>query len=152
MRKGLFEEARGGTLFLDEVADLPLAMQPKFLRAIQEQEGSRLGSNTVIEYDVRVVSASNRSLRRAVEVGEFREDLFYRLYAVEIVVPPLRERRGDMMALALSFLSDVWKLFKKSIPGFAPELLARFEGYSWPGNVRQLLHEIERLVALTPEG
>jgi len=151
-RKGLFETAKGGTLFLDEVADLPAVMQPKFLRAIQEQEGSRLGSTHVIPYDVRVISASNRSLRGAVDAGLFREDLFYRLYAVEIGVPPLRERRADIVPLALGFLSDVCRRFNKHVPGYTAELLARFEGCAWPGNVRQLLHEVERLVALSPEG
>lgn len=151
-RKGRFEEARGGTLFLDEVADLPLAMQPKFLRAIQEQEGTRLGANDVIEYDVRVISASNRPLREEVAAGRFREDLFYRLYSVEIVVPPLRERADDIVPLAMGFLRDVCRRFDKSIPGFSTALLGRFERYGWPGNVRQLLHEVERLVALAPDG
>ena len=151
-RKGRFEEARGGTLFLDEVADLPVSMQPKFLRAIQEQEGSRLGSNELISYDVQVISASNRSLREEVAAGRFREDLFYRLFSVEIVVPPLRERADDIVPLATTFLQDVCRRFDKNIPGFTPKLLAQFETYDWPGNVRQLLREVERLVALSPEG
>jgi transcriptional regulator with GAF, ATPase, and Fis domain len=151
-RKGRFEEARGGTLFLDEVADLPLNMQPKFLRAIQEQEGSRLGSNDIIKYDVRIISACNRSLRAQVEAGQFREDLFYRLYAVEISIPPLRDRRDDIVPLAMGFLSDVCRRFNKTVPGFEPELLRQFEEFAWPGNVRQLLREVERLVALAPEG
>ena len=151
-RKGRFEEAKGGTLFLDEVADLPASMQPKFLRAIQEQEGTRLGSNDVIPYDVRVISASNRSLRAEVAAGRFREDLFYRLFSVEIVVPPLRERAADIVPLATTFLRDVCRRFSKTIPGFTPALLAQLESYEWPGNVRQLLREVERLVALSPEG
>jgi len=151
-RGGRFEEAAGGTLFLDEVADLPLSIQPKFLRAIQEGEGTRLGSGQVRRYDFRVVSASNRDLRAAVARGAFREDLFYRLFAVEVRVPPLRERPEDIPALAHAFLQDTCRRFGKEILGFAPEVLTLFERHPWPGNVRQLKREVERLVALTPHG
>jgi len=151
-RGGRFEEAHGGTLFLDEIADLPLPMQPKFLRAIQEGEGTRLGSSRVVRYDLRLISATNRNLHEAVATGAFRQDLFYRLFAVEIVVPPLRERREDVAPLALAFLDDVCRRFGKSLAGFSSELLATFEAYHWPGNVRQLRREVERLVALTPAG
>jgi len=151
-RAGRFEEADGGTLFLDEVADMPISMQPKFLRAIQEGEGRRLGGAASVRYDLRLISASNRDLRQAVQSEAFREDLYYRLFAVEIVVPPLRERRVDIAPLALVFLEDVCRRFNKKLAGFSNEVLSLFESYHWPGNVRQLRHEVERLVALTPEG
>ena len=151
-RKGRFEEADGGTLFMDEIRDMPLIMQPKFLRVIQEGEGYRLGSNKQIHYDLRIISATNRDLRKEVADGLFREDLFYRIFSVDIYIPPLRERREDIIPLAMLFLHDVSKRFKKKVAGFPPEMLSFFEEYSWPGNVRQLLHEVERLVALTPEG
>jgi transcriptional regulator with GAF, ATPase, and Fis domain len=151
-RKGRFEEADGGTLFLDEIADMPMGIQPKFLRAIQEGEGSRLGSNKSVQYDLRLISATNMDLNKAVEDGQFRKDLFYRIFSVEIHIPPLRDRREDIVPLATLFLSKVSKRFKKKNAGFPTEVLNFFEGYEWPGNVRQLLHEVERLVALTPEG
>ena len=149
-RSGRFEEARGGTLFLDEVADIPLSMQPKFLRAIQENEGARLGSNRLISYDASIISASNRNLRDLVEIGLFRQDLFYRLFAVEIVIPPLRERREDIAALTVAFVQDVCHQFDKTLCGVSKELISVFERYPWPGNVRQLRREVERVVALTP--
>jgi transcriptional regulator with GAF, ATPase, and Fis domain len=151
IRKGRFEEAKGGVLFLDEIGEMPLMVQPKFLRAIQEQEGSRLGSSEIIPYDVRLISATNRDLAQEVEKGDFREDLFFRLFSVEIEIPPLRERREDILPLALSFLEETNLKFNKNVVGFSPDLLALFEEYPWPGNVRQLLKEVERLVALTRE-
>lgn len=151
-RGGRFEEADGGTLFLDEIGDMPLAIQPKFLRVIQEGEGIRLGSNKPVRYDLRIISASNKDLRHEVEKGRFREDLFYRIFSVEIYIPPLRERREDIVPLTLFFMNRVSRRFKKQVKGFSPELLYFFEGYPWPGNVRQLLHEVEHMVALTPEG
>jgi len=151
-RGGRFEEADGGTLFLDEIGDMPLAMQPKFLRVIQEYEGSRLGSNKSIRYDLRIISASNKDLRHEVETGRFREDLFYRIFSVETYIPPLRERREDIVPLALFFMNKVSRRFKKKVAGFSPDLLNFFEECPWPGNVRQLLHEVEHMVALTPEG
>lgn len=151
-RMGRFEEATGGTLFLDEIADMPLSMQPKFLRAIQEMEGVRLGSNKLHHYDFRIVSASSKDLRDEVKAGRFREDLFFRLFSIDIRLPPLRERRDDILPLIMLFLEQVSKRFKKRTRGFTPTLLTLFETYAWPGNVRQLEHEVERLVALTPEG
>ncbi len=148
-RKGRFEEASGGSLFLDEIGEMPIVVQPKFLRAIQEQEGCRLGSNVIIPYDVRIISATNRDLAQEVKQGGFREDLFFRLFSVEIEIPPLRERREDILPLALLFLKDTNRRFKKKVTGFSPDLLRLLEEYSWPGNVRQLLKEVERLVALT---
>jgi transcriptional regulator with PAS, ATPase and Fis domain len=151
-RKGRFEEANGGTLLLDEIADMPLTIQPKFLRAIQEGEGSRLGSNKIINYDFRIISATNKDLRTELEESRFREDLFFRLFSVEIHLPPLRDRKADIVPLAVAFLEEISRRFNKKIAGFSAELLNLFEDYSWPGNVRQLRSEVERLVALTPEG
>ncbi|MBF0285239.1 MAG: sigma 54-interacting transcriptional regulator [Magnetococcales bacterium] len=151
-RKGKFEEAEGGTLFLDEVGEMPLSIQPKFLRAIQEREGCRLGGNTVRPYRFRLVSATNVDLRERIRTHQFREDLFYRLYSVEIKIPPLRERREDILPLAAAFLDETRTRFGKWIEGLTPDVVEMFENYAWPGNVRQLRQEIERLVALTPEG
>ncbi|GAK53933.1 sigma54 specific transcriptional regulator, Fis family [Candidatus Moduliflexus flocculans] len=151
-RRGYFEEASGGTLFLDEIADMPLNVQPKFLRAIQEGEGYRLGGKRLMKYDLRLISATNKSLQAEVNAGRFREDLFFRLFAVEIALPPLRERKEDIAPMAFAFLEDVCHRFEKRIAGFAPDVLNLFEAYRWPGNVRQLRREIERMVALTPQG
>jgi transcriptional regulator with PAS, ATPase and Fis domain len=151
-RGGYFEEADGGTLFLDEIGDMPPAIQPKFLRIIQEGEGNRLGSSKPVHYDLRIISASNKDLRQEVKEGRFREDLFYRIFSVEIPIPPLRERREDIVPLTLFFMNKVGKRFNKKLAGPSPELLTLFEDYPWPGNVRQLLHEVEHLVALAPEG
>ena len=148
-RSGRFEEAEGGILFLDEIGEMPLVVQPKFLRAIQEQEGSRLGSSELISYDVRLISATNKNLADEVRQGRFREDLFFRLFSVEIEIPPLRDRVEDILPMALSFLEEINTKFEKKVAGFSPALMALFEEYPWPGNVRQLLKEVERLVALT---
>lgn len=151
-RMGRFEEAAGGTLFLDEISEMPLAIQPKFLRAIQEKEGMRLGGNRLHRYDFRIISASAKNLQDEVAAGRFREDLFFRLFSVDMTLPPLRERVLDILPLAMMFLEVVNRRFNKKVLGFSPETLARFESFSWPGNVRQLEHEVERLVALTPDG
>ena len=151
-RKGVFEEASGGTLFLDEIGEMPLEIQPKILRAIQEEEGQRIGSNVFFKYDLRLISASNRDLSEEMNQGRFREDLFFRLFSVEITLPPLRDRKEDILPLSLHFLKLTNERFGKNIPGFSPEVLSLFETYGWPGNVRQLQKEIERLVALTAEG
>jgi transcriptional regulator with PAS, ATPase and Fis domain len=129
---------------------MPLVVQPKFLRAIQEQEGCRLGSSKIIQYNTRLISATNRNLAGEVEKGNFREDLFFRLFSVEIEIPPLRKRKEDILPLAISFLEDINRKFKKTVAGFSPPLLGLLESFPWPGNVRQLLKEVERLVALTP--
>jgi transcriptional regulator with GAF, ATPase, and Fis domain len=150
-RKGKFEEAHGGTLFMDEIRDMPMVIQPKFLRVIQEGEGSRLGSNQINRYDMRIISATNKDLRQEVAEGLFREDLFYRIFSVDIYIPPLRERREDIVPLSLFFIDNISRRFMKKNIGVLPEVLDFFEDYTWPGNVRQLIHEIERLIALTPE-
>lgn len=151
-RRGRFEEADGGTIFLDEIADMPVSIQPKFLRAIQEGEGSRLGSNKLLKYDFRVISATNKDLKKEMEEGRFRDDLYFRLFSIELYLPALRERRDDIVPLATAFLGDISKRFNKKVGGFSPEVFDLFERYSWPGNVRQLRKEIERLVTLTPSG
>ncbi|MBF0424202.1 MAG: sigma-54-dependent Fis family transcriptional regulator [Magnetococcales bacterium] len=151
-RKGRFEEADTGTLFLDEIADLPLAIQPKFLRVLQDGEVTRLGSNKVTRLQFRVISATNKDIRQEVAAGRFREDLYYRLFSVEVHIPPLRERREDILPLAESFLRETCRRFQKRVGGFSPAVIHLFENYGWPGNVRQLRREVERLVTLTPEG
>ena len=151
-RKGRFEESSGGTLFLDEIADMQLSVQPKFLREIEEQEGRRLGGNTTISYDLRLISATNKEIMGAVRKGVCREDRYFRLFSVERIVPPLRKRPEDIIPLALHFLTQTCTRFDKQVAGFSNELLRLFERYPWPGNVRQLMREVERLVALTPSG
>ena len=150
-RKGRFEKATGGTLFLDEIGDMALHIQPKFLRAIQEGEGSRLGSNKTIHYDARLISASNKNLVREVEKNNFREDLYFRIFSIDIEIPPLRQRLDDILPLALTFLNETNTRFEKNIEGFSGEIIQLFEAFPWPGNVRQLKKEIERLVALTKD-
>ncbi|MBF0624043.1 MAG: sigma-54-dependent Fis family transcriptional regulator [Magnetococcales bacterium] len=151
-RPGKFEEADGGTLFLDEIADLPGPLQPKFLRVLQEGESCRLGSNKVRKLRFRTISATNKDIRREVAAGRFREDLFYRLFSVDIALPPLRERPEDILPLAQAFLKETGRRFRKKVAGLSPEVVGLLESYAWPGNVRQLRREIERLVTLTPEG
>jgi transcriptional regulator with GAF, ATPase, and Fis domain len=151
-RPGYFEQAKGGTLFLDEIAEMPLHIQPKFLRVLQESEGRRLGGSRDIQYDFRVICASNKDLKQEVREGRFREDLYFRLFSVELYVPPLRERTEDIAPLALAFLEETSRRFGKKPAGFAPEVMDRFRAYHWPGNIRQIRQEIERLVALTPDG
>ena len=151
-RTGRFEEATGGSLFLDEIGEMPMMIQPKFLRVLQENEGSRVGSNTLEKYDFRLISATCKNLKQLVDEGSFREDLYFRLFSVEIHIPPLRERVEDIIPMALMFASRVSKKFKRTVAGFDKETLKLFETFPWPGNVRQLIHEIERLIALTPEG
>lgn len=152
IRKGRFEKAKGGTFFLDEIGDMALHIQPKFLRAIQEGEGSRLGSNKIIKYDVRLISASNKNLAQEVKKGTFREDLFFRIFSIDIELPPLRQRQDDILPLALTFLGETNNRFQKNTEGFSSEIIQLFEAFPWPGNVRQLKKEIERLVALTKDG
>lgn len=149
-RGGHFEAASGGTLFLDEIGALPIEIQPKFLSVLQELAGRRLGSDEVVKYDFRLISANDRDLRALVDEGRFRDDLYHLLFAVQIEVPPLRRRREDIVPLAQWLLADTSKRFQKTLTGFAPETLTRFERFHWPGNVRQLRREIERMVALAP--
>jgi DNA-binding NtrC family response regulator len=148
-RRGLLETADGGTCFLDEVGELSLPLQAKLLRALQERSVRRVGGNTSIPVDVRVVAATNRDLRRRVDEGAFREDLFYRLNVVLMRVPPLRERAGDVPLLAQHFLGRYAASSGKACTGFAREAVDRLTAYAWPGNVRELEHAVERAVALS---
>jgi DNA-binding NtrC family response regulator len=147
-RAGKLELADGGTLFLDEIADAPLALQAKLLRVLQDGEVERVGSNHRRRIDVRVVSATNRSLERAIAAGEFRNDLYYRLRVIQIEVPPLRERREDIPYLAAHFLRRFGQRRPGGVPGITHEALRLLEDYPWPGNVRELENVIERAVVL----
>jgi two-component system response regulator PilR (NtrC family) len=147
-KMGLFEVANGGTLFLDEVGELPLAMQVKLLRAIQERVIKRVGGNEDIRIDVRIIAATNRDLEAAVAKGTFREDLFYRLNVILISTPSLRDREGDISLLAEHFLKKNALKYPSAPRSFDPEALAALENYNWPGNVRELENVIERAVTL----
>ena len=145
-KRGLFELADGGTLFLDEVAELPLELQAKLLRVLQEREIRPLGAAREKRVDVRVVAACNRDLESEVRAGRFREDLFYRLNVFPLSVPPLRERRSDIVLLAKHFLKRYSIEYSSGVLGFAQEALDRLTRYEWPGNVRELENEVQRLV------
>ncbi len=147
-RVGRFELADGGTLFLDEIGELPLEMQVKLLRVLQEQEFEPVGSSRTIRVDVRVIAATNRDLQEAVRTGRFRPDLFYRLNVFPIEVPPLRERRADIPQLVMFFLSRFSRNLGKRITAVAPETMQHLCAYEWPGNVRELQNVIERAVVL----
>jgi len=149
-RVGRLELAHQGTIFLDEVGDIPLELQPKLLRALQEKEFERLGSTRTIKTDVRIVAATNRDLTKLVASGQFRSDLFYRLNVFPIVVPPLRERGDDIPLLVQYFLSKFSQRMKKNIDIVPPEGMRALCKYSWPGNIRELEHVIERAVILSP--
>jgi two-component system, NtrC family, response regulator len=147
-RKGRIEMAHGGTLFLDEIGDLPLALQSKLLRFLQEHQLERLGGRSAITVDTRVIAATNTDLKRAMRDKLFREDLYYRLGVVVITLPPLREREGDVMLLAETFLRRIVTEQNKKISGFSQQALRAIESYSWPGNVRELENRIERAVIM----
>jgi DNA-binding NtrC family response regulator len=144
-KPGLIEMAHRGTVFLDEIGEMPLALQSKLLRAIQERQVRRVGATSLITVDVRVVSATNRDLREAAAHGQFREDLFYRINVIAITLPPLRERAGDVTLLAHAFLR---KFGADRISSFEDDALAALEAYAWPGNVRELQNVVERACAL----
>jgi len=148
-RRGLFETAAGGTCLLDEVGELSAALQAKLLRALQEQTIRRVGGNDWISVDVGMIAASNRDLKKRVEEGSFREDLYYRLNVVSIGVPPLRERLADVPLLAQHFVDKYARLTRKPARGLAREALDVLGAYHWPGNVRELENAIERAVALS---
>jgi len=146
---GLFRAAAGGVVFLDEVADMPMSMQAKLLRVLEEQEVVPLGDSFPRKVDVRVLSATNRDLRAEVAAGRFREDLYYRLAVFPISLPPLRERREDIALLSTRFLAIASEQQRKPIAGLDSAALELLTKYDWPGNVRELRNEIERAVALT---
>jgi DNA-binding NtrC family response regulator len=147
-KPGMFEVADRGTLFLDEVGELPLGLQVKLLRALQEREIRRVGSTRLVSVDVRLVSATNRDLAESVRKREFREDLFYRVNVIAITLPPLRERTGDVALLAYHFLSRYGRNRERPLEGVEPAALHLLEGYTWPGNVRELQNVVERACAL----
>jgi two-component system response regulator PilR (NtrC family) len=148
-KEGLFELADGGTLFLDEVGDLPLALQVKVLRAIQEKSFRRVGGTHDQQVDARIVSATNRRLEEEVVRGRFREDLYYRLNVIEIPLPPLRERKDDIALLVDHFIEKYARELGKDVKGMSDEALAKLLAYRFPGNVRELENVIERAAALT---
>lgn len=148
-RVGRFEQAHGSTLFLDEIGELPLELQAKLLRVLQEREFQRLGSSETLRVDVRVIAASNQDLAAMVEQGKFRQDLYYRLNVVPLEVPPLRQRLSDIPLLVHYFLEKICRLEQVPLKRFARETLDRLSTYSWPGNVRQLENAVEMAVAMS---
>ncbi len=151
-RIGRFELADGGTVFLDEIGEMSPALQVKLLRVLQQREFERLGGTKTIKVDVRIITATNIDLEKAVQIGKFREDLYYRLNVIPIGIPPLRERVEDMPLLIEHFLNHFNRSKKKSIKGFTPEAMNLLLIYRWPGNIRELENLIERLVILKGEG
>jgi DNA-binding NtrC family response regulator len=148
-KPGKFELANGGTLLLDEVGEMPLALQPKLLRVLQEREVDRLGDTRPVTVDVRVIATTNRSLRDDVDAGRFRADLYYRLNVVPITIPPLRERPEDIPALAKHFLRKHEPRSQSGLFEISPELAAQLQEHDWPGNVRELENSIRRALALS---
>ncbi|NOY76416.1 MAG: sigma-54-dependent Fis family transcriptional regulator [Calditrichaeota bacterium] len=146
---GLVQQADRGTLFLDEVSEMSLATQVKVLRFLENGEVRRLGDSESTHVDVRLIAATNKDLRQEVEKQTFREDLFYRLHVIPIILPPLRERRDDIELLAYHFLEEFNRKLNKSVKGFSKRALVLLKNYSWPGNIRQLRNVIERIVALS---
>ncbi|HVO22556.1 MAG TPA: nitrogen regulation protein NR(I) [Candidatus Margulisiibacteriota bacterium] len=149
-RAGVFEIAQGGTLFLDEIGDMPLELQAKLLRVVQERELTRIGGREVIKVDCRIIAATNQDLERAVQQGRFREDLYFRLKVVPIVVPPLRQRRGDIPELVAYFIEKVNREMGTNISGVSPEAQAVLNAHDWPGNVRELENTLVRAAVLAP--
>ena len=148
LKKGKLELADGGTLFLDEIGELPLPLQAKLLRALQEREFERVGGTRPLRVDFRLIAATNRDLEAAVKSGAFRQDLFYRLNVVSLVLPPLRDRREDIPALADYFVRKHAVRSGRHVHGLHPDALARLMKYDWPGNVRELENVIEQALAL----
>lgn len=150
-KKGKFEFANGGTIFLDEIGEMSANIQVHLLRVLEEKEFTRVGGNEPIRVDVRVISATNKDLRKAIEKQEFREDLYYRLNVVNIELPPLRERKEDVPLLAEHFLNKFAADNRKEVTGFSPDAMEFLLGYDWPGNVRELENAIERAVILAKD-
>jgi two-component system response regulator HydG len=148
-RAGLFARANGGTLFLDEIGELPLALQPKLLRALQERKVRPVGSDDELPFDARVVTATNRDLESAVDENRFREDLFFRINVIHVALPPLRARGGDVLLLAQHFVDRYAGQAGKAVSGISAAAAERLLAYAWPGNVRELENCIERAIALT---
>jgi formate hydrogenlyase transcriptional activator len=146
---GRFQAAEGGTLFLDEIGELPLELQPKLLRVLQEKEFERVGSNRTLRVDVRIVAATNQDLWDMVEEGDFRADLYYRLNVYPVTIPPLRHRREDIPALVRHYVRHFAERHSRSIREIPDDLLMTMTGYRWPGNIRELQNFVERSVILT---
>src|SRR5579871_3192216 len=147
-KRGLFELADKGTLFLDEIGEIPLSLQAKLLRVLEEQTFRRLGGLRDIRVDLRIVAATNKNLREAVKEGAFRQDLYYRLNVIQLVVPPLRERPQDIPPMAHFFIEHYNRKFKRQVEGFSPEAESLLLAHDWPGNVRELRNAIERAMIL----
>ena len=148
MRVGRFEQCDGGTLFLDEIGEMPMHVQTKILRVLQEGEFSRVGGNETLKTDVRIIAATNRNLEKEVEVGRFREDLFYRLNVVRVHLPPLRERPEDIPLMARFFVDRLAKKRNNPRLRLSEDAYALMESYNWPGNVRELENTIQRATVL----
>ncbi len=151
-RKGRFEHAHGGTLFLDEIGDMPLTLQAKLLRALENGEIVRIGANDPIKVDVRIIAATNKDLQKEVDAGRFRQDLYFRLKVGTIKLPPLREHREDVPQLVSHFLKDFAKRDNKPVPKVSPGVWKAFEGYDWPGNVRELRNLLDSMTVLDLDG
>ncbi len=147
--EGLFQSANGGTVFLDEIGDMPVALQVKLLRVLQERTVRPVGATQSAPVDVRIVSATHRDLDAAIREGQFREDLYYRLNVVSFTLPPLRDRREDVPLLAGHFLTNIARKYGKTVNAFSADALQRLVKYDWPGNVRELVNVVEQVVALT---
>jgi two-component system response regulator AtoC len=150
-KKGLFQEAEGGTIFLDEIGELPLSLQVKLLRVLQENELRPVGDSKSMKIDVRVVAATAKNLEEEVEAGTFRQDLFYRLNVMTLKLPPLNERTEDIPLLCKRFIAQFNEILDKNISGLAPEAMTRLLEYSWPGNVRELENSIERAMVIADD-
>ena len=149
MKKGQFELASGGTLFLDEIGEMPLNLQPKLLRAIQEREITRLGATKSVKIDVRIVSATNANLPAMISEGKFREDLFYRLNTVPVAIPPLRERKEEILPIAERFLRQSCEEFNLGAKSFSEAAVKDLENYDFPGNIRELISVVQRATILS---
>jgi two-component system response regulator AtoC len=147
-RPGLFVQASGGTLFLDEIGELPLSLQPKLLRALQERAVRPVGADLEVPFDARIIAATNRNLESAVEEGRFRQDLYFRIDVIRVDIPPLRERGNDVLLLAQHFIDRCARKVGKAVVGLSPAVAKRLLDYPWPGNVRELQNCIERAVTL----
>ena len=147
--KGLFAEAHGGTIFLDEIGDLLLSLQTKILRVLQEKQFYPVGASKPVQVDVRIITATNKDLKKEVKEGRFREDLYYRIHVIPVHMPPLREKREDIPPLVEYLVNKFGKKMKKKVKGLTPQAMQRLMSYNWPGNVRELENTIEYAIAMT---
>jgi two-component system, NtrC family, response regulator HydG len=147
-RRGAFEVAHSGTIFLDEIGELPPALQPKLLRALEQKEIKRVGGNETIRVDVRILAATNRNLKEDMTRKAFRDDLYFRISTVTLHVPPLRERRGDIAPIALHFLSEIAPKAGRPLTGLSPSAAEFLGAYDWPGNIRELRNAVQRAAVM----